>query len=131
VRVVLAFVFFYHGLVPKLIAHHHDEIVMLTSGGISTKWADPVLFSIGVAEMAWAFLLLLGWHARWMLALTAVVMPVTLLGVAMRSPQFLVTAFNPVTLNLLVAALAWLGWYVSVELPSASRSLRRRTGSGA
>ena len=51
--------------------------------------------------------------------------------VAVRSPYYLTAAFNPVTLNLGVFALAITGWFASKTLPTALRCLRVNPGSEA
>lgn len=125
-RIVLAFVFVYHGLVPKLLLRHPDEIAMLTSGGISMQLARLAVTAAGVAEIAWGILLLLRWRDRWPLVVTAAVMFLALAGVAVTAPRYLGAPFNPVTLNLLVAALATIDYLVNRDLPTARRCLRRR-----
>jgi hypothetical protein len=58
-------------------------------------------------------------------------MPVALVGVAIASPDTLVGAFNPVTLNVAVAALAAVAWLTNSDLPSAARCLRARPAEGS
>ena len=41
------------------------------------------------------------------------------LGVAVQSPEYLVAAFNPVSLNLLMIALSLVGVWSSRDLPTA------------
>jgi len=45
--------------------------------------------------------------------------------VAIHSPVYLAAAFNPITLNLGVIALAIVGWVAAGSVPSASRCLRK------
>ena len=130
-RVTLAFVFLYHGVVPKLLARHPDEIVMLAGGGVPHQWIEPAIVLLGVVEIGWAALLLLRWRARWALAATAAAMPALLIAVAAGTPGFLVAAFTPVTLNAVVAALAVVGWLVSRDLPSAARCRREQPAEGS
>jgi uncharacterized membrane protein YphA (DoxX/SURF4 family) len=125
-RITLAMVFLYHGLVPKLLAQHPDEVTMLANSGVPTHWIGTLLISLGIAEIAWGLLLLATWRSRWPLAVTASAMPVALMAVAATSPAYLLGAFTPVTLNLLVTSIALIGWLVGSNLPSARRCLRRR-----
>jgi hypothetical protein len=55
-------------------------------------------------------------------------MVVALATVAFRSPTFLTDAFNPVSLNLAVAALAFVGLAVGKYVPTASQCRRRPRG---
>lgn len=123
-RAVLVFVFLYHGIVPKLLVRHPDEVAMLAAAGVPAARIHLALALLGLVEVAWAVLLLAWWRARWPLAATALAMPVLVIVVGLRSPEFLIGAFTPVTLNAAVGALAVLGWLASREMPSASRCLR-------
>ena len=105
-RCGLAFVFAYHGLVPKLLAHHPDEIAILTDAGISVERAATGVFIFGIAEVAFASCLLLFWRHRWPLIVSIAAMCLGLAGVAINSPRFLYTPFNPVSLNVLIICLA-------------------------
>jgi len=48
--------------------------------------------------------------------------------VALSSPGYLVTAFNPVTLNVSTLLLSLIGHFAAGDLPSASRCLRKPAG---
>lgn len=122
VRVGLAFVFAYHGLVPKLLTHHPDELAMLADGGFSAPAAVTTLQVMGLVELAWAGVLVMFWHSRWPFTVTGIGVSAALIGVALRSPRYLSAAFNPVTLNVSIALLALIGWIVCRDLPSASHT---------
>jgi DoxX-like family len=126
VRLGLVFIFAWHGLVPKLLAHDADEIAMLADAGVSAASVGLALRVIGFAELAWALVLLVSWRTRSTLAATGGAMLVALIAVAIRSPQYLSAAFNPVTLNIAVALLALVGWLVGRDLPSASHCTYQR-----
>lgn len=121
-RVGLAFVWMWHGLVPKLMFHDADELRMLQQSGLHMQWLPWV----GGAEVLLGALTLLLWQWRGMFALQMVLMAVALVAVAMRSPEYLTHAFNPVTLNVCVVLLAVLGWLSATYVPSASRCLRTK-----
>ena len=123
-RCALAFTFAWHGLVPKLIFRHPDESLVLTDGGISERLAGQIVTAAGVIEIGVAFLLLIAWRRAWPVVLVVVLMAAALAGVAFTSPRYLTAAFNPVTLNLGVIALAIVVLLNRKDLPSASRCLR-------
>jgi DoxX-like protein len=129
-RIALAIVFLHQGLVPKLLYRHPSELRMLSEAGLSVETAGRVLVAVGVAEVALGAVLLLAWRARWPFILILALMPVSLIGVAITSPGVLVGAFNPVALNVAVAALAAVGWLMSAGLPSAAHCLRARPVEG-
>lgn len=119
-RMSIAFVWIWHGLVPKLLFRHIDERRMLTQAGLPVA----LLPWIGVLEICFGLLILVAWRRRPILIVNIVLMFAATLAVAARSPAYLVAAFNPVTLNLAVAALASIGWIASRTIPSARRCLR-------
>jgi hypothetical protein len=123
-RLALAFVWLYHGLVPKLILRHRDELRMLHDAGVSTAAARPLLVAIGCGEIAIGVTLLFAWRARWPLWLTLILMPAAALGVLLTASEFAVAPFNVITLNLCVFTLAAIALLESKDIPSASRCSR-------
>lgn len=123
-RVSLAFAWFWHGLVPKLLVRHPDEAVMLTDAGISARAAEMGVLGAGIAELALALWLIFKWNSRAPLLITLVLMPLALIGVAIHSPRMIGAAFNPVTLNLFMCAAAGIALVTQKHVPSARRCLR-------
>ena len=130
-RLCIALVFLYHGLVPKLLFRHPTELAILLDAGLPASTVIPTLIVIGLGEVAFAGVILAAWRTRWPFVATAVSMVAALVAVTYSSPGVLFAAFNPVTLNLSMAALAVIGWAASRDLPSAARCLRERPVSEA
>lgn len=105
-RGVVAFTWIWHGVVPKLIARDPIEIAPLTPLGLSLDDAWTVVTISGVAEILFGLLIIVLWRERWPMLLTIVAMTGLLLGVFFTSPDLALGAFNPVTLNVAVIALA-------------------------
>jgi hypothetical protein len=105
----LAFMFAYHGLVPKLIVLSPGERMLLQAHGLErAAWLSQ---AAGVAELMLAALLLLVPRLIWPLPLAAFILFGLLVDVAVMQPSMLIDAFNPVTLNvagLALCAIAWL-----------------------
>jgi hypothetical protein len=99
---------------------------MLINSGINTGAALSVLALIGWSEIVFGLLFILLWRARWLFVLTILLMVAAILNIAVYSASYLVAAFNPVTLNLLVVSLAVIGILSNTDLPSARRCLRRK-----
>lgn len=120
VRLSLALLFAYHGLVPKLLWLSADEVRMIAAHG----WADvqPVAQLAGVAELLWAALLLVFRQTRWPLLVSAALLAGLLLDVLWFAPELLRQAFNPLTTNLLGLALCLIGWWVQAPLKEEHRS---------
>jgi uncharacterized membrane protein YphA (DoxX/SURF4 family) len=124
VRLALAFIWLYQGLVPKLLFHDPDELRMLRNAGVPGEYLLRAVSLSGWAEVCFALLLVVCWRARWPLWLTIAAMIAATLAVVIRSPAYLSTAFNPVSLNIAVASLAACGLFVAENLPSAMNCRR-------
>ncbi len=108
-RGTVSAIWFYHGLVPKLLYKHPDEYAPLLASGFSPESAEWMVKAAGVAEIAAAAALLLFWRVRIGFWITIVLMAAALVSVAFTSPHLLVAAFNPVSLNLSMIALSAIG----------------------
>ena len=125
-RSALACVWLYQGAIPKLLHQHADELAMIQQGGISVTTAPLVVQVIGWLEVIFGLAMLFLFHQRWPFVVTQVLMIAATVGVAINAPQYLVAAFNPVSLNVLMIALALVGLLASRDLPSARRCLRKQ-----
>jgi hypothetical protein len=104
----LAFMFAYHGLVPKLIALSPGEQLLLRAHGLEgAAWLSQ---AAGAAELVWAAVLLFLPRLYWPLPLTALILLGLLVDVAAMQPSMLIDAFNPVTLNVAGMALCAIAW---------------------
>jgi hypothetical protein len=126
----LAFVWLYQGAAPKLLHQHADELAMLQQAGFSSAAAPLAAQVIGWAEVLFGLAMLVWSHQRWHFLLTMILMIAATVGVAVCSPQFLTAAFNPVSLNVLMFALALVGLLTSRDVPSARRCLRKPPEGG-
>lgn len=111
-RCTIAFIWFYHGLVPKLLYVHEDELAMSMAYGHSRAGAEQLAIIGGALEVGMSVVVLLFWRQRWPLLLTAVAMFGLLAFVAMFHPVLLGAAFNPVTTNIAVMALSVVGLHL-------------------
>lgn len=124
-RAAVAFVWLYHGLVPKLLFHHADELRMISRIAIPGMSTHAAVALAGTLEICFGIVVLLLWRSRWPMWLTILLMMLALVGVAVSSPEYLTGAFNPVTLNLSVAALAAIALLAREHIPTASTCLRQ------
>jgi len=125
-RAGVAFAWIWHGLVPKILFRHPDEVLMLEDAGFpaATQW--PLALTAGVVEIVLGICVLALPRSRWPLVVTIVLMTGALAGVAGTSPRYLTAAFNPVTLNLLMVVLSAVALTAGGDdVPSAGRYLRR------
>ena len=104
----LAFMFTYHGLVPKLLWLSQGERAMIQAHGIEQVQMFATLAGIG--EIALAVWILLSPRSAWPIAVAATALAGLLLDVAVFSPSMLREAFNPVSLNVAGLALCAVAW---------------------
>jgi hypothetical protein len=83
---------------------------------------------IGVLELAFAAATIAFWRWRKFFLVNVFAMLTALGVVALKSPAYLVAAFNPVTLNMAMILLSFIGYLSAADLSSASRCLRSVPG---
>ncbi len=124
-RMALACVWLYQGAIPKLLFPHADELAMLQQGGIEQALVPLVVQGFGWGEVLFGLAMLFWFRQRWPLVLNMLLMFAASALVAINSPRFLAAAFNPVSLNGLMIALAAIGLLAGSHLPSARNCLRK------
>lgn len=97
---VLAFVFIYHGLIPKVLWLDEIEILITEAHNFGIETATIALVT-GFLEIALGFAILVFQSVIWPIYLAAIILILLFLDIAIMAPQFLTSAFNVVTLNLL------------------------------
>jgi hypothetical protein len=107
-RFSVAAIWFYQGLVPKLMGPHADELAMSAAFGIPQQLQRLGSISAGALEIAFAICIAVAARAVWPHALSALGCIVLLAFVAVFSPAYLGAAFNPVSLNLALFVLSWI-----------------------
>lgn len=118
-RLAIAFVWFYHGLVPKLLGPAPDELQMDRALGLSGSAAIQLADAAGIGEILFAAVVLIVRDREWPLWLTMAAMAGLLAYAAWSAPILLGAAFNPVTTNACVAALAAAALLLHRSLGSA------------
>lgn len=123
-RSSLAFVWLWHGLVPKLLFPNTGEIGVSVASGIPAALAPTINTLAGVGEIGFALALLVFWRWRLLLAVQIPLLLALLLPIALRRPAMLTAPFQPLTLNIMMVVLAACALIASKDLPSA-RHCRR------
>lgn len=126
----VALAWLWHGLVPKLIARHPDEVLLVTDAGFSARFADVAVIIAGGGEILLGLCILVLWKSRWPMVATVLLMIAATIGVAVYSPEFLEKPFNPVTLNLLMISSASIALTVQSRVASAARCRRTKARRG-
>ncbi|MBM7608507.1 putative membrane protein [Lysinibacillus composti] len=121
------FVWFYHGLVPKAIFKHKDELTFFTDLiGMSNSLAQNAVLMAGIAEMAFALVWLLPIRKRALFRLQIWIFPILTLCAVLADVEIMGAAFNPVTLNASLWVLSIIGFMNSKDLPTAKTCKRKR-----
>jgi hypothetical protein len=124
-RGTMAFIWFYHGLVPKLLYHDHAELDLLSRIGTAPGNLHAAATLAGVVEILFAVMLIILWRHSWPLWTTLALMLIGIPVVAISAPEYLTAAFNPLTLNISLAVLALIAIIVKRDLPTAARCRRQ------
>ena len=107
----VGFVWMWHGIVPKLIRPHPEELAILFEAGLPQSWPLSFVYLIVAAELIFGLLVLIFSTHRWPWLLTAVLIGFATVGVLPTSPVRALAASIPVTHNTLVATLAMISLF--------------------
>ena len=117
-RISVAFIWFYHGLFPKVLYQSQVELELLGRGPIKFTNPEQVTTIIGYLEIAFALLILVLWRKKWPMLASLAGMIILLLGALFYWPSLLIEAFNPLTINTSVIVLSIIN-LVSIKSNSA------------
>ena len=129
VRLTLAFIWIYQGLVPKLLFRDPSELAMLQRARLFSGHEPTMLTLFGVWEIVFGCLLVARWHSRLLLHFTIMALTVLGVGALCAWPHVFIEAFNPLSLNLAMIALSAVGLLSAHDLPTARTCRRRRRES--
>jgi DoxX-like family len=123
-RFVLAVIWVYQGLVPKLLYPATGELEIMRRTRLFRGVESIVLRLLAGGEIAFGLGLLRLWQTRSLLLLNALALVVLTAGAARSTPALFRAPFNPASLNLAMAGLSVIGYFASRSIPSATRCLR-------
>jgi uncharacterized membrane protein YphA (DoxX/SURF4 family) len=125
VCIVLAFIWMYQGLVPKILFLHPQE-VELTADLFGHANSIRIVRSVGILEFLFGVLWLMPFSKRRLFLGQALLMIILAITVGLRELNYLSHPFNPITFNTAIMFLAIIGYLNSDGLPSASHCQRKR-----
>ena len=99
---------------------------MLAKAGINVATAKCAITPIGIGEIIFGILVIAFNRQKWPWLLTAIALLGMTLGVAISSPLQITAAFNPITLDFSVIALAIIGYLTISGLPTSKNCLRKQ-----
>jgi len=95
----IAFIWLYHGLLPKLIFRHETEIELISKGPMLGT-AEQTLWLAGIGEVLLGLCVLIFWNRRWPIFLSIAGFVTLLIASIAIAPEQTVHAFNPITLTV-------------------------------
>ena len=104
----IAFVWLYHGAVLKLYDRDADEVALLIYLGVASELTSYALLAAGGAQVLLGLAVLAFAQAAWPFKLTFALATLATIAVAALAPHYLTAAFNPVSLNVLMAGMAMI-----------------------
>ncbi|WP_432360018.1 DoxX-like family protein [Sporosarcina sp. UB5] len=125
--ILFAFIWIYHGLIPKIIGNHLEERRMLASAfPLDDSKLTAMMIGIGIAEVLFGILLLVYQKKKHLFALQLAIFPMLTIAAIITAPEAAIHPFNPVTFNLSLIALSLIGYFSSDCLPTAKSCKRKR-----
>ncbi|MCA0969228.1 DoxX-like family protein [Halobacillus litoralis] len=118
---LFAFIWIYHGLVPKLIAMHPEEQALAQNPFLD---AQSVVLLAGLVEVAFGFVWLVYRKRKRLFKLQLVAIPFLTVAAIVADPSTLAHPFSPLTYNLSLIVLSVMGTFVAEDVPTAA-SCRR------
>ncbi|WP_042145212.1 DoxX-like family protein [Paucisalibacillus sp. EB02] len=125
--VFFIFIWAYHGMIPKLVAMHPDEITMVTNVLPFTKnQGESIALIAGILEVLFAIVWMFYQNKRRLFYLQALVFPILMVGAIISDFSYLFQPFNPLTFNLALFVLSLIGLFFSKDMPTAKNCKRER-----
>lgn len=121
------FIWIYHGLIPKLIYMHPDEISMVNNlFPLTYEKGYWIVKMTGIIEMIFGLIWLFYKNKRNLFGLQVIIFPLLTISAILADPIILVHPFNPLTFNLSLAFISLVGYFMSKDAPSATICKRKR-----
>ena len=124
IRLTLALVWIYQGVVPKLLYPHSGELELLRNSGLFTGFEAKLLQGIGVGEVLFGALFLLSASRRlhWLNVMALLVLGLGALG---SQPHIFVAPFNPFAVNVALIGLSAVALLLDGVVPTAKNTIWR------
>ncbi|WJE54365.1 DoxX-like family protein [Bacillus cereus] len=125
---LLAFVWGYQGLVPKVLFAHPEEIRMLSALIGSSENSILTLKIIGFLEIGFGIIWLLPFEKSRLFLFHIFILIGLAVAAGFTNILSFIQPFNPITLNLILIGLSVIGYINSDDLPRAKTCNRKRKG---
>ena len=109
-RLALGLVWFYEGLVPKLLFVRPDQVELIRRSDLYFGTPEFFLQLLGAAQVAFAIWLLAGFRQRLAVAIATLGMWILIVLVAMANPSMLTDPYGALIKDLCLTACAYTVW---------------------
>lgn len=121
------FIWFYQGLVPKVISVHPDEVALLSAlSNIEGSTAQLAVQIIGALEIIFSLFWLMPIKKRQLYIIQLILLPILTISAIVASSSTINGPFNVVTFNLTLIVLSLIGLLNQYNLPTAKSCKRKR-----
>lgn len=128
-RLSLGAVWFYEGLVPKLLSVRPDQVDLVRRSGIYFGTPEIFLQLLGAAQVAFAVWLLAGFAQRLAVAIATLGMWILIVLVAMANPAMLTDPYGALIKDLCLTACAYTVWSLSPLVASQTTDRKWKISS--
>ena len=120
------FIWFYHGLLPKIVFQQREELEFFFQLGMNSHTAQLLVNVVGIGEILFALLWLLPIRKRGLYQLQILIFPLLTALSLIGNFQLAGAAFNPITFNSALFILSIVGFLFSDDLPTATSCIRKK-----
>ena len=125
--ILFIFIWFYQGLVPKILLQHPLEIAMLSKlSMLSNEQATKGVVWVGIGEVIGALLFFSRKLQPFLLKAQVMLFPLLTVGAIVAAPHVATDPFNVVALNVMLVILSIIALQLRVNLPTATSCKRKR-----
>jgi hypothetical protein len=129
ITILFAFVWIFHGLVPKIMMMHPTELAMTRSMmEMSDVTAAIIVFVAGIVEVMIGIFWLFYRKKRQLFLFQLIVFPLLTISTFVAGVAYIIHPFTPLTFNSALIVLSIVGYLVSNDLPTAKTCKRKREG---
>lgn len=124
---ILAFIWIYQGLVPKVLYQEAGELALLKGTGLLQGKEELFLYGLGAGQITFGLLFLIFSRSKWLHLINIVALISLGVGAVMSGGSIFAAPFNPATLTLAMIGYSAMALLNLRDLPSASSCKRKRT----
>jgi DoxX-like family len=119
-RLALGLVWFYEGLVPKILFLRADELDLVKRSGVFWRTPEWTLQVLGIAQIALGIWLVVGWAERFAVATATTWMVVLIVLVVGGNPGMLTDPYGALVKDFCLIACAVTVWMLAPLTPKAN-----------